>query len=110
MFIRPPAVRRVSLAAALLIGLAGTAARAEPLKPQDLEDNRQTCLSSCIEQKGDAPRCTAYCDCSIKGLGEQVTQEEYDAGKTAIGLKQQPPQATVDKLTAIAKSCKSKLE
>jgi hypothetical protein len=111
MFSSPRTARRLGLSATILIGLAvGTLARAEPLKPQDLEDNRQTCLSSCIEQKGDAERCTAYCDCSIKGLGEQISQEEYDAGKVALGNKQQPAQATIDKLTVIAKSCKPQLD
>ena len=100
------AARRLGLSAVILLGLFDVA-QAESIKPQDLEDNRQTCLSSCLEQKADAERCTAYCNCSVKGMGEQVTQEEYDAGKQALGSNQPPAQATVDKLTAIAKSCKA---
>jgi uncharacterized membrane protein len=106
MFSSTRTARRFGLSALILIGLAaGTAAQAEPMKPQDIEDNRQTCMSACIEKTGNAPRCTSYCDCSIKGLSEQITQEEYEAGKAAISSKQQPAQATVDKLTAIAKTC-----
>jgi hypothetical protein len=107
MFSSQRTARRIGLAATVLIGLAvgTTLARAESIKPQDVEDNRQTCMSACIEKTGDAPHCTAACDCSVKGLAEQVSQEEYDTAKTAIASKQQPAQATVDKLTAIAKSC-----
>jgi uncharacterized membrane protein len=103
---------RFGLAAAIfLTGLiAGSAARAEPMKQEDLENNRQTCMSACIEQTGNAKGCTAYCDCSIKALAQQVTHEEYQAGRVAISSKQQPPQATVDKLTTIAKTCRPQLE
>jgi uncharacterized membrane protein len=98
-------------AAALLIGLAaGSAARAEPMKPEDIESNRQSCMLACSQQVTDAARCKSYCDCSTKAMGEQVSLEEYNAGKVAIANGKQPPQVTVDKLTAIAKSCKAQLQ
>ena len=54
-------------AATLLVGLAaGSLARAENISPQELEDNRKTCMSSCP--------------------------------------------ATIEKLTAISKSCRSNLD
>jgi uncharacterized membrane protein len=105
-------VRRFGLAAVpLLIGLAaaGGLARAENIAPQELEDNRKTCMSSCLEQRGDGPGCTAFCACSVEGLAKQITNEEYQAGKTAINNKQQPDPATIEKLTAISKSCRSHL-
>ena len=108
--------RRFVLPAAILIGLVsliglgGTVARAEPMKPQDIEDNRQTCMSTCLEKTGNATGCKAYCDCSTSAMAAQITQEEYDAGKVAIGNKQEPAQATVEKLTTIAKTCRPQLE
>ncbi|MDQ7247278.1 hypothetical protein [Dongia sedimenti] len=107
------AARRIGLSvigsAAILLGLAG-AAQAEKMKPQDIEDNRQTCMSACIEKTGNATGCQAYCGCSTEAMAAQITQEEYDAGKNAIASQQPPAQATVDKLTAIAKTCRPQLE
>lgn len=102
--------RRLSLAA-VLFGLmaVGTLARAENISPQELEDNRKTCMSSCLEQRADSPGCTAFCACSVDGLATQVTNEEYQAGRIAMNAKQQPDPATIDKLTAISKSCRSHL-
>jgi uncharacterized membrane protein len=103
--------RRIGLSATILIGLlAGGKAHAEPVKPQDIEDTRQTCMASCTEQTGNPTGCKAFCDCSTEGMAAQITQEEYDAGKVAIASKQPPAQATVEKLTAISKSCRPKLE
>lgn len=111
MFSSQRTARRLGLAATVLIGLvAASAAQAEPLKPQDIEETRQTCMASCTEQTGNPTGCKAFCDCSTEGMAAQLTQEEYDAGKNAIGSKQPPAQATVEKLTAISKSCRPKLE
>jgi len=103
--------RRLILPAALLVSLAASAsARADAIKPADLEENRQSCLAACAQAGNDGARCQSYCDCSVKAMGEQVTQEEYNAGKVALANNKQPPQATVDTLTAIAKSCKAQLK
>ena len=111
MFSSQRTARRLGLAATVLFGLvAASAAQAAPLKPQDIEETRQTCVASCTEQTGNPTGCKAFCDCSTEGMAAQLTQEEYDAGKSAIGSKQQPPLATVEKLTAISKSCRPKLE
>ena len=111
MFSSPRSARRLGLMAIVLIGfVAASAAQAEPLKPQDIEETRQTCMASCTQQTGNPTGCKAFCDCSTEGMAAQLTQEEYDAGKNAIGSKQPPPQATVEKLTAISKSCRPKLE
>ena len=103
---------RFGLAAAvLLLGLAAAGlARAENIAPQELEDNRKTCMSSCLEQRGDGPGCTAFCNCTVEGLAKGMTNEEYQAGKTAISAKQQPDAALIEKLTAISKSCRSHLD
>ncbi len=103
--------RRLGLAATVLLGLSlGTLAKAEPMKPQDIEDNRQTCTAACLEKTGNPTGCKAYCDCSTEGMAAQITQEEYEAGKVALGSNQPPAQTTVEKLSAIAKSCRPKLE
>jgi uncharacterized membrane protein len=112
MFSSQRTARRLGLAATVLFGLAAgaTLARAESIKPQDIEETRQTCMVSCIEKTGNETGCKAFCDCSTEGMAAQITQEEYDAGKNAIASHQQPPLATVEKLTAISKSCRPKLE
>ncbi len=105
------ATRRIGLSAAVLFGLtAGTLAQAANIPPHELEDNRKTCMSSCLEQKGDAPGCTAFCACTVEGLAKEVTNEEYEAGKNAVAAQQPPAQATIEKLTAISQSCRSNLD
>jgi hypothetical protein len=102
---------RLILPAAILIGLASSGGlRAETMKPDDIESNRQSCMLDCVQQSGNADRCKKGCDCTAKGMGEQVTQEEYNAGKVAIANGKQPPQVTVDKLTAIIKACAAQLK
>ena len=98
-------------AAALLAGLlAGGAGRAEPMKPEDVEANRQSCLLDCVQRSGNPERCKKGCECTAKGMGDQVTQEEYNASKVAIANGKQPPQVTLDKLNAIIKSCRAQLD
>jgi len=100
--------RRLVLPAVLLIGFTG-ALRADPMKPEDVEANRQSCMMDCVQQSSNADRCKTGCDCTAKAMGEQVTQEEYNAGKVAIANNKQPPQVTIDKLNAIIKTCRAQL-
>ena len=102
---------RLLLPAVLLISLATSGlARAESLKPADVEENRQSCLAACAQAGAESTKCQSYCDCSVKGMSEQITLEEYNAGKVALANNKQPPQEVIDKLTAVAKSCKSQLQ
>jgi hypothetical protein len=98
------------LPVALLIGLASSGGlRADQMKPEDVEANRQSCMLDCVQQSSNPDRCKLGCDCTAKGMGEQVSLEEYNAGKVAIANGKQPAQVTLDKLNAIIKACKAQL-
>ncbi len=99
---------RLVLSAILLLGLVGLA-QAEPMTTESLESNRQNCVAACT-QKADADRCAAYCECGVKGMASDLTEEEYQAGLIAMRAKQQPVQSTVAKLVAIKDRCLPELE
>ena len=98
-------------AALLLIGLAGgTAARADSIPQQYLDSDHKSCVAACTGQGSAPERCIAYCDCSIKAVGEQFTMQEYVLVSQAMSLGQQPPKDSLDKMTAISKACKAGLK
>jgi hypothetical protein len=104
---------RFGLAAAtLLIGLAaGLAARAEGIPATALEADQKSCIAACVGGGGRAPeKCTAYCSCSAKAYGEQLTTEEYLAINNAISKGEVPPQPALDKMKAISKTCSVQLQ
>jgi len=103
--------RRLGLSSIVLFGIGiSSLAHAANIPPQELEDNRKTCMSSCLEQTGNAAGCTAFCTCTVEGLAKEVTNEEYEAGKNAVAAQQKPAAATIEKLTAISQSCRSNLD
>ncbi|GAB2175309.1 hypothetical protein [Dongia sp. agr-C8] len=104
--------RRTGLAAAtLLAGLAlGWAARADNIPPSALEADLKSCVAACVGSGKPAEKCTAFCSCSAKAYGEQLTLEEYLAINNAISKGEVPPQAAVEKMKAITKTCKPQIE
>jgi hypothetical protein len=98
------------LLAIILIGsFSRPEALGEPMTTKSLHENRQACMSSCIKSSGGDPRCATYCECGMKEIAEQMTEEEYQAGKTAITNKQRPAQESLEKVLAIAQSCAANL-
>jgi uncharacterized membrane protein len=93
------------LAAVWMLTALGAAAHADPIPQAELDINKKTCMEACTGKGRPEETCTRYCDCSIKKLSEQMTLEEYQAGAVAIRKHQNPSQASLDKLIAIAKSC-----
>jgi hypothetical protein len=93
-------------AAALLIGLGtATLVRAEGIPPSALENDQKSCIEACIGAGKQPEKCTAFCTCSAKAYGEQLTTEEYLAINNAISKGEVPPQPALDKMKAITKTC-----
>lgn len=104
--------RRFGFAAAtLLIGLAAGSlmrtegARAEGIPATALEADQKSCIAACVGAGRQPEKCTAFCSCSAKAYGEQLTTEEYLAINNAISKGEVPPQPALDKMKAITKTC-----
>jgi hypothetical protein len=93
------------LAAVVMLTALGAAAHADPIPQSALDADKKNCLGACAAQGKPADLCERYCTCSLKGVSEHVTYEEYTAVAQALSQRQNPPQATMEKLKAIAKSC-----
>ena len=83
---------------------------ANPLTAKSLDENRRACLTACSKRTGGDERCNAYCDCATQGLAERMTEEEYQAGVSAIANKQRPAEESIQKTLAIAQSCAAKVQ
>ncbi len=100
---------RFGLAAAVLL-LAGSLASAEGIPPSALEADQKSCISACIGAGKEPEKCAAFCSCSAKAYGEQLTIEEYLAINNAISKNEVPPEEAVAKMKAITRSCKAEIE
>ena len=83
---------------------------ASPLTAKSLEENRLACMTACSKKSGGDARCTAYCECGTKALASQMTEEEYQAGVSAIANNQLPADDSMRKTLAIAHSCAATFE
>jgi hypothetical protein len=111
MFSTPRTARRLGLAATVLIGLAaGTLARAENIPPNALEADQRSCIAACIGRGKPADKCGAACTCSAEAYSAQLSLEEYMAVSEAVKQGKEPPKQALDKMTAIAKTCRAKLQ
>ena len=112
MLSSPRTARRLGFAATIiLIGLGlGTLARAENIPASALENDQKSCTAACVGGGRAADKCTAFCACSAKAYGEQLTIEEYLAINNAISKSEVPPQPAVDKMKAITKTCSPNLQ
>lgn len=104
--------RRFALAAATIwIGLAaGSLAYAEGIPATALEADQKSCIQACIGAGKEPEKCTAFCSCSAKAYGEQLTAEEYLAINNAISKGEVPPEPALGKMKAITTSCKAQLQ
>jgi uncharacterized membrane protein len=90
----------------LLLTALATLAEAEPIPPEYLEADRQQCNLSCTQENHPAQWCARYCDCTMQKMKAQITFEEYSAvSKAAVEDTPQPPNP-LDKLSALATSCR----
>ena len=112
MLSKKRSARRLGLAATILLGLAaGTTAQAKSIPTQYLDKDQQSCIAACNGGKLlSTEACTTYCTCEVQAYGEQLTLEEYMAMTTAVGQQQAPEKATLDKMKAIANTCKEGLK
>jgi hypothetical protein len=105
---------RTQLAALALViggGLAtGTAAfAAGQISQEALNADRKSCVAACTNQGQTASSCTSYCDCTVKGIDDQLSLEEYRTLSEAASKQQPAPAPTIAKLQTITNSCRSQM-
>lgn len=112
MLSSPRNARRFGLAAVtLLLGLAaGSLARAEGIPSTALEADQKSCIAACVGAGKEPEKCAAFCSCSAKAYGAQLTLEEYLAINNAISKGEVPPEEAVAKMKAITSSCKAEIQ
>ena len=93
-----------------VIAAAPTGAVAAGQISQDaLNADLKSCTQTCTG-KGQSPAfCSSYCGCTVKGIGDQLTLEEYRGLEVAASKQQPAPQPALDKLKAITNTCRAQL-
>jgi hypothetical protein len=104
-------IRTRIAALALVIGTslatATAALAAGQISQEALNADRKSCVASCTGQGQEASACTSYCDCTVKGIDDQLSLEEYRALSEAASTQQPAPAPAVQKLQTITDSCRS---
>ncbi len=102
-------IRTAALALVITAGFSTTALAAGQITTDALNADRKSCQSACTDRGQTIAKCTAYCDCTVTGIDNQLTLEEYRALSDAAEKKEPAPQATVDKLKTITGACRAKM-
>jgi hypothetical protein len=98
-------------AAIFLAGLAVSfAAAAENIPAEALAEDQKSCIAACVGRGKPPEKCGAACECTTKAYGEQLTFEEYLALTNAVKQQQEPPKLVLEKMAAITKTCRAKLD
>ena len=106
-----PTFAALALAAACFSGAALPAAAraAGEISREALDADHKSCLTACADQGASSTACSSYCDCTIQGIGDRMSLEEYRRLSDAAAAKEPAPQPALDKLKAIAGSCRAQM-
>jgi hypothetical protein len=105
---------RIRFAAlALVIGTSFSVTTAALAAGQISEDalnaDRKSCQTACTDKGQTAAKCTGYCDCTVKGIGNQLSLEEYRALSDAASKQEPAPAPTMSKLKTITGACRAQM-
>ncbi len=99
--------RFAALALAMTASFSTGAFAAGQISQDALNADRQSCASTCTGKGQSTSFCTSYCDCTVKGIDDQLTLDEYRGLSEAADKKQPAPQPALDKLKTITAACRS---
>jgi hypothetical protein len=102
-------IRLAALALVMTAGLSTAALAAGEISADALNADRKSCQAACTDRGQTAAKCTSYCDCTVKGIGDQLSLEEYRNLSDAAAKKEPAPDATVAKLKTITGACRAQL-
>jgi hypothetical protein len=100
---------RLLLGAPVMLGaiLVAPAVNADPIPQEWLQNQHKSCLEACTKTGVAQDTCESNCTCYENETAKSFTSEEYMSVTDALANKQQPSQASIDKMTAIANKCRS---
>ena len=104
-------IRIRSAALALVMGtcFSTAALAAGQISQEALSADRKSCVVACTGKGQTSATCTSYCDCTVKGIDDQLSLEEYRTLSDAASKQQPAPEPTIAKLRNITNSCRSQI-
>ena len=101
---------RTTALALVMAGSFSTAAFAASEISQDaLNADLKSCQSTCTNKGQSGAFCQSYCSCTVKGIGDTMTLDEYRGISEAASKKVPAPQPALDKLKTITNSCRTEM-
>jgi hypothetical protein len=106
-------IRTQLVALALVIGgsfsITTATLAAGQISQDALNADRKSCASTCTGKGQSTSFCTSYCDCTVKGIDDQMTLDEYRGLSEAAEKKQPAPQPALDRLKTITDACRAQM-
>jgi hypothetical protein len=102
-------IRSAALALVIAASASTAALAAGQISDDALNADRKSCNATCTSKGQSASFCSSYCDCTVKGIGDQMTLDEYRGISEAVSKKQPMPQPALDKLKKITNACRTEM-
>ena len=102
-------IRTAALALVIGASMSTAALAAGQISEDALNADRKSCGQACSSKGQSASFCAAYCDCTVKGIGDEMSLDEYRGISEAAEKKVPAPQPALDKLKKITNSCRSEM-
>jgi hypothetical protein len=102
-------IRTAALALVMLSGFSTAALAAGQISEDALNADRKSCQTACTNKGQSGDFCSSYCDCTVKGIGDQMSLDEYRGISEAAEKKQPAPQPALNKLKTITNACRTEM-
>ena len=102
-------IRTSALAFVIASGFSTAAFAAGEISQDALNADLKSCQSTCTNKGQSGAFCQSYCACTVKGIGDQLTLNEYRGISEAASKKEPAPQPALDKLKKITNSSRTEM-
>ena len=102
-------IRTAALGLVIAASISTAALAAGQISDDALNADRKSCNTACTNKGQSGSFCSSYCDCTVKGIGDQMTLDEYRGISEAASKKQPAPQPALDKLKTITNACRTEM-
>ena len=102
-------IRSAALALVMSASFSTVALAAGQISADALNADRKSCQAACTNKGQSGSFCSSYCDCTVKGIDDQMSLDEYRGISEAATKKEPAPQPALDKLKAITNSCRTEM-
>jgi hypothetical protein len=103
------AIRTAALALVIAAASSTAALAAGQISDDALNADRKSCNAACTNKGQSGDFCSTYCDCTVKGIGDEMTLDEYRGISEAAEKKLPAPQPALDKLKKITNACRTEM-